>query len=272
MAEGYPSPIWPLPDVAPKFATWSFGGGRPFGCKEAACERWHAGIDLTGAPDRAIVVAPEDGVVKNVDRGWSGAAKAVDLVTSSGLFIVLGGFIKNSPAEFGVKAGAKVERGAELGRVLGSYGMIHLETYKAEPTRTRNSVWKKGSQPPAGLLNPTNYVELAAGRPPSLLRSAQRHQALAALGFYDGSLSALWGGPSEAALRAAQLSLGVTADGVWGPATEEAIVAALEERTEDGASPSAPASRRGLWIGVGIGTIGLAGILSWYLCEQSKEN
>ncbi len=58
MAAGADKPAFPLPTVTPKFATWSFGGGRPFGCAVDKCERWHAGIDLTNAPHNALVIAP----------------------------------------------------------------------------------------------------------------------------------------------------------------------------------------------------------------------
>lgn len=168
MAEGDPHPAWPLPNVVPKFATWSIGGGRPYGCDVDECERWHAGIDLTGAPDGALVIAPEDALVVAVDRGWSEGAKATFLRTNSGLFLVLGGFKAGSHKEFGVAAGQQVRKGDKLGRVLGSYGMIHLETYVADG-RTANSVWWKSEPPPDGLLNPTNYVERMVGGRVSLL-------------------------------------------------------------------------------------------------------
>ncbi|MCA9636680.1 MAG: M23 family metallopeptidase, partial [Myxococcales bacterium] len=177
MAEGDPSPAWPMPSVSPKFATWSVGGGRPFGCEGDACERWHAGIDLTGAPEGAEVVAPEDAEVVAVDRGWSGAAKAIFLRTKSGLFLVLGGLQMGSPGKYGITAGKSVRKGDRLGRVLGAYGMIHLETYAAEDRRA-NSVWWKDEPPPDGLLNPTNYVERMVGDRVSLVRSIQRHEAL----------------------------------------------------------------------------------------------
>ncbi len=158
------APAWPLPTTTPKFATWSFAGGRPFACAAATCERWHAGIDLTKAKDGALVVAPEDATIVGVDRGWSEGSKAVFLVTASGLFVVLGGFKAKSHLEFGVQTLSSVAKGQSLGRVLCSYGMIHLETYLlrapgALSDRTANSVWWVKDPPPAGLLNPTKYVE-----------------------------------------------------------------------------------------------------------------
>ena len=81
MAQGDPRPTWPLPTVVPKFATWSLGGGRPFACTQEKCERWHAGIDLTNAPDGALIIAPEDAIVVAIDRGWSEGSKAAFLRT-----------------------------------------------------------------------------------------------------------------------------------------------------------------------------------------------
>jgi hypothetical protein len=68
MAEGGKDPMWPLPTVTPKFATWSLGGGRPSACAQDKCERWHAGVDLTGAPQGALVVAPEDALIVGSTR------------------------------------------------------------------------------------------------------------------------------------------------------------------------------------------------------------
>ncbi len=226
MAAGDPKPTWPLPSVVPKFSVDSIGGGRPFACKSGKCERWHAGVDLTKAPDGSLIVAPEDATVIGINRGWSEGSKAAFLRTTSGLFIVLGGFKLNSHKEFKIVEGAQVRKGDKLGRILGSYGMIHLETYAAG-TRKANSVWWEADPPPDGLMNPTNYVERMVGNVVTLTTPAQRHQALATLGYYKGELGAAWGPASEAALRLAQGALGLAADGLWGPKTETAIRSAL---------------------------------------------
>ncbi|MBK8265625.1 MAG: peptidoglycan-binding protein [Nannocystis sp.] len=266
MAGGASDPAWPLPTVTPKFATWSFGGGRPFGCEHDKCERWHAGIDLTGAPDGAVIVAPEDGVIVAIDRGWSSGSKAAFLRTDSGLFLVLGGFKAGSHKEFNVQPGQPVRRRDQLGRVLGSYGMIHLETYTADD-RKANSVWWKGEPPPTGLLNPTHYVERMVGAAGSLLQARQRHEALKTLGFYAGAVAAPWNAASTDALKAAQKALGLTVDGKWGPLTEDAIQRALaapqpdcadgpcvpESPTPATAAPSAPLSW--WWIAGGLGAL-----------------
>lgn len=271
MAQGDSKPAWPLPTVTPKFATWSVGGGRPYGCATDKCERWHAGIDLTGAPDGALILAPEDALVVGIDRGWSEGSKAAFLRTSSGLFLVLGGFKAGSHKEYEIVHGQAVRKGDKLGRVLGSYGMIHLETYAAE-SRTANSVWWRGEPPPDGLLNPTNYVERMVGDKVSLLQTRQRHEALKALGHYAGDVGAAWNTASTEALRTAQKTLGVGVDGKWGPETEDAIQRALAERQgcaagecgrEDGppsrgsTDPLHAIGRLGWWI---IGSATVAGV------------
>ncbi|MDC0720897.1 peptidoglycan-binding protein [Nannocystis bainbridge] len=273
MAQGDPKPTWPLPTVTPKFATWSVGGGRPYGCETDKCERWHAGVDLTGAPDGALILAPEDALVVGIDRGWSEGSKAAFLRTSSGLFVVLGGFKAGSHKEYGITTGQQVRKGDKLGRVLGSYGMIHLETYISE-TRTANSVWWRTEPPPDGLMNPTNYVERMVGDKVSLLQTQQRLEALKTLGYYKGDLSATWGATSTEALRAAQAALGIGVDGKWGPETEDAIQRALAtiqgcsadecspssgSAVTDGASsdPLRAVSRVGWWI---IGGATVAGV------------
>ncbi len=281
MAVGAPKPAWPMPSVKAKFALWSFGGGRPFGCDLGECKRWHAGIDLTGAGGGALVVAPEDSTVLAVDRGWSSGSKAIFLRTETGLFLVLGGVIKGSSKEFEVTSGAQVKRGAHLGRVLGSYGMIHFETYTAG-NRTKNSPWWKDKPAPAGLLNPTNYVERMVGDRISLVRTVQRHQALATLGYFVGPIDALWGPTSTAALLAAQEALGVDADGKWGPKTEDAIIAALEKAEgpqaadePDTPTPSADAggtTDRWRWLTVAGVTVATGATLGAIWHAHRKKN
>lgn len=275
MAVGDPSPVWPLPSVQPKFATWSVGGGRPFGCTLKTCERWHAGIDLTDAPDGVTIAAPEDALVVGIDRTWSEGARAAFLRTKTGLFLVLGGFKAGSHKEFGIETGREVRKGEKLGRILGSYGMIHLETYAAEG-RTANSVWWVSEPPPDGLQNPTNYVERMVGAKVSLVQTRQRHEALAGLGYYAGDVGAAWGPASEAALKAAQQALGLDADGKWGPKTEDAITRMIGD-AHGGAGADGPAKPDGhgadalvasghvgkLVLGA-VGVVGVAvGVLIW---------
>lgn len=166
MAGGDPRPAWLLPDTKPRFADWSFGGGRPFNCAAGECDRWHAGIDCIGAKDGDTFQATEAGTIVGVDKGWSKGSKAVFLETNTGLFLVFGGSKKGSGSEWGIREGVEVAKGQPLGRVLGSYGMIHFETYVGVG-RTANSRWYVGAQPPVGLLNPLNYLQRASGQGPS---------------------------------------------------------------------------------------------------------
>jgi hypothetical protein len=268
MAEGGVDPLWPMPDVTPKFATWSLGGGRPDGCTLETCQRWHAGVDLQRAPDRALVVAPEDGTIAGLDKGWTEGTKAIFFVTDSGLFLVLGGVIAGSHKEWSRKAGDKIKRGGELGRIVGSYGMLHFETYAAGPGRTANSRWWKDDPPPEGLRNPANYVQRMVGQSASLLQTRQRLQALTDLGHYTGDVGAAWGSAATEALKKAQAALGVEVDGKWGPNTEDAILAALqkgpcdalEDCSTGNAGPSSDALRPLRIVGGVVAGLTLAGL------------
>lgn len=233
MAKGDPKPAWPL--QGPRtFSLTSFGGGRPFGCTyppknaKGDCERWHAGVDLTNAKDGTVVLAPEDGTIVAVDVGWSSGSKAVFLQTDTGLFVVLGGTKLGSGKPFGIAKGVKVKKGAPVGRVLGSYGMVHLETYaNPDATRTKNTPWPIGQLPPSGLLNPTWYVQDMLDQPHAFLTDRQKLEALKALGWYAGATTSPWGDEATEALKAAQKAYGLTADGKWGSKTEAAIRQAL---------------------------------------------
>ena len=248
MAQGGESPVWPLPKVKPTYATWSLGGGRPWGCAQDKCERWHAGVDLTGAPEGALVLAPEDALIVGLDKGWTDGTRAIFLRTDSNLFLVLDNVIAGSHKEFGLTTGGRVRRGEKLGRIVGSYGMLHFETYAATPGRTAHSRWWKDDPAPEGLLNPINYIERMVGVDGSRIQTRQRLQALKDLGYYKGDVGAAWGNAAAEALKQAQAALGVDADGKWGPLTEDAIQKALQpacaagECQAEGATATDPAS------------------------------
>lgn len=228
MSYGSARPVWPLYGVKPRFAEWSFGGVRPFGCKDD-CTRWHAGIDLINAPDRAIVLAPERMEIVGVDRGWRKGSKAVTGLTDTGLFLVFGGTLHGGGDEFAIEEGMTVEAGAPIGRVKGSYGMIHFETYlDLNGRRMANSQWPIGQEPPTGLANPLNYVQLAAGFPTTFANWHQRRAALRDLGFEPAD-DGPWGEADKDALIEAQAGINenngetLDVDGVWGPQTDEVI-------------------------------------------------
>ncbi|MCY1065622.1 peptidoglycan-binding protein [Nannocystis sp. RBIL2] len=285
MAGGADKPAWPLPTVTPKFATWSLGGGRPFGCTTQTCERWHAGVDLTNAQNGALVIAPEDGMIAGLDKGWTDGTRAVFLRTDSGLFLVLGGVIAGSHKEFGVVHGQRVKKGDKLGRIAGGYGMLHLEAYKAEPARTANSRWWKDDPPPTGLLNPTNYIERMVGDNMSLLQTRQRLQALADLGFYKGDVGAAWGPAAVEALKAAQTALKIGVDGKWGPETEDAIQSALqaqppcgslEDCNSESVAEGSPSKSTDLFvslkiIGGVVAGLTLAGVAAAFIMSSSQS-
>jgi hypothetical protein len=280
MAQGGEDPLWPMPAVRPKFATFSLGGGRPSSCTLETCQRWHAGIDLQNAADRAVVVAPEDGTIAALDKGWTEGTKAIFFVTDSGLFLVLGGVIAGSHKEWSRTKGDKIKRGGELGRIVGSYGMLHFETYAATPGRTANSRWWKDDPPPEGLLNPANYVERMVGQGGSLLQTRQRLQALAYLGYYTGDVGAAWGPSAIEALKKAQAALGVEADGKWGPNTEDAIQQALQktpcdslEDCNEGAAPGSSSDALSSMRIVGGVVVGLtlAGITAAILVTMRRR-
>ena len=50
-----------------------------------------------------------------------------------------------------------------------------------------------------------------------------RQQALADLGYYNGTADGIWGPVSKGALITFQRSAGLVADGIWGPRTEAAL-------------------------------------------------
>lgn len=165
MAKGSDRPLWPLKDGKTQTSfksSASFGAARTSGSK-----RWHVGIDIP-AKRGDIVVAMEDGELvckgKTCEQGWSGPdAKAVLVANDSGLVVLYGALIPGSYKEFGLGPGSRVKRGQPLGRI-GTYpagsSMLHLETY-AKGTKN-NAPWYQGKPPPPEVLNPTDYLRLAA--------------------------------------------------------------------------------------------------------------
>jgi hypothetical protein len=62
----------------------------------------------------------------------------------------------------------RFKKGHKLGRVLGSYGMIHLETY-GDKDRKANAVWRVGNPIPRGLHQPHKIRrEHGRRRPPAV--------------------------------------------------------------------------------------------------------
>lgn len=165
MARGADRPLWPLKDG--KTQT-SFKSSASFGApRTSGSSRWHVGIDIP-AKRGDVVVAMEDGELvckgNTCEQGWMGAdAKAVLVQNDSGLVVLYGALIPGSYKEFGLGPGSRVKRGQPLGRI-GTYpagtSMLHLETY-AKGTKD-NAPWYQGKPPPPEVLNPTEYLRLAA--------------------------------------------------------------------------------------------------------------
>ena len=110
----------------------------------------------------------------------------------------------------------------------------------------------------------------------SLIQTRQWHEALQALGFFKGDIGASWGPPSEVALKAAQTSLGISADGKWGPQTEDAIQKQLgapcvgdacKPADEGVAKADIPGTSRGIAVGLAVGAAALTavavGVVVW---------
>jgi murein DD-endopeptidase MepM/ murein hydrolase activator NlpD len=164
MAAGDPAPAWPL--VHPERAiTGDFAECRPF--RDPRCPRHHAAEDLP-APQGTIVIAPEGGVLVEVrDTFHEGTGVMLLQTDGGGPVIGLGEVEPGSWREFAVDEGARVLKGQAVARV-GRLDMLHFETYRSG-TRT-TSPWERGARPPASLLDPTDYLERAAGwpvRPPA---------------------------------------------------------------------------------------------------------
>jgi murein DD-endopeptidase MepM/ murein hydrolase activator NlpD len=157
-ARGSSSPAWPLRGSSSRSVSADFGDARPFGSSSPS--RRHAGEDLR-APRGTDLVATEAGRVVSIDRDWydaaSGERTGVLLVElDSGIVVAYG---ELEPASIAVTEGQRVARGELVGHV-GATKMLHLETYRSGTTRTHQ--WPWAGPPPAELLDPTQYLRLAA--------------------------------------------------------------------------------------------------------------
>lgn len=172
-AAGHPTPVWPLPDVAKRVATY---GGLAFGAQRKIGARHHAGVDIL-ASRRDIVVAPESGEIVASQTFNGPDAHALLVQTDTGPVLLLGEVSPGSWSEFGVAVGSRVTAGQPVARVgvnPGGSTMLHFETY-TEGT-DRNAQWWKGSAPPSGLLNPTRYLEQAAAGDPIAPVPTEEHE------------------------------------------------------------------------------------------------
>lgn len=166
IAEGDPAPAWPLASDDRRI-TADFGRPRADG------RRIHVAEDLP-APEGTVVLAPESGTVTNVHEFTSRPSSRADtevllLATDTGLTIALGEILPGSWSAYGIVAGARVRKGQPIARV-GGLGMLHLEIYRG--TRRTTSPWWHGRPPPDGLLDPAEYLHLAARGTPAIVPHA----------------------------------------------------------------------------------------------------
>lgn len=153
MATGVQSPVWPLPDVTRK--RWTFGASRSQG------KRRHAGVDLY-AVRGSVVLAPEAGLVIRSQRFNGPRAHALLIQLDSGPVVLLGEVEPGSWLKYNAGPGARVQAGqpvADVGINPRGDQMLHYEMYT--PGTRKNHRWYTGQQPPANLLNPTQYLKSA---------------------------------------------------------------------------------------------------------------
>lgn len=163
VAQGAATPFWPMPSIAKRVATY---GGKAFGASRRQGRRRHAGVDIL-APQGAEVVAPESGTVVATQRFNGPLAHALLIQTDTGPVILLGEVEPGSWNQYNAGIGSRVEAGqpvAQVGINPGGSTMLHYEMYR-EGT-AQNHQWWKSAAAPTELLDPTVYLEAAAGGEP----------------------------------------------------------------------------------------------------------
>lgn len=258
-----PPPLWPLPGVPTNYWVRSQGYKRPFSCDndEIKCERWHVGIDLAGGrAGGAEAVACETCTVISTST-WKYDTHVVFVRNhTSKTLATYGGLQTPLP-----KPGTELAAGARIGTMGTAYTGLHFELYEDDGSRTRPNPWFIGKDPPSGLLSPVNYVQAAAGDPQTRETVIQRHDALRRLEVYAGPVRAPWVKASTDALVSAQKLLGLDADGVWGPQTEQAITRALQVMGDDPNGTPQPVSTSTPlpWVKIAVGVSVAAGVILW---------
>lgn len=155
-ARGSSSPAWPVEDASSHPVTADFGDGRPYGSSSPS--RHHCGEDLP-APEGSHLVAVEDGRVVWISRDWYKGNGAVMLQLDSGPAVNYGEVNTRSLDELGMRVGTRVRRGQRIAR-SGTTDHVHFETYRKGTKRSYD--WSWTGKPPAQLLDPTEYLRLAA--------------------------------------------------------------------------------------------------------------
>ncbi|PCC66466.1 M23 family metallopeptidase [Nannocystis exedens] len=152
-------PLWPLPTPRQEEfnASTRFEAKRPWG--SAPQQRYHCGVDLRASKNTPIL-APEDLIIVDVDRGWQGPAKATLVHTISGKSIIAGCTALGSSPKVGtlVKAGQEFAR---VGQYAGGSSMLHFQLYdtKISSSQANNAQsWRVNTPRPAHLLDPMPYL------------------------------------------------------------------------------------------------------------------
>lgn len=174
-ARGSANPLWPIGGDAKNrtpIARWArgrvtndFGNARPYGAANPT--RHHAGEDLN-APRGTLLLATERGKVVAIDESWyrntAGTMTGATYVQlDSGIVVNYGETEPGSTKALGLEVGSVVERGDPVGKV-GATLMVHFETYVTGTTASQQWPWK--GAPPARLLDPTEYLQLASSTVP----------------------------------------------------------------------------------------------------------
>lgn len=170
-ARGASDPLWPLAEdtrSASPSSSWArgrvsadFGDARPYGASSPS--RHHAGEDLR-APRGSLIVATERGTVRAIDDDWYEGTGVLLVAFDSGITANFGEIEPSSPLDLGLAVGTVVERGQAIARV-GATGMLHFELYSGAQRRTFQWPWTGAA--PAELLDPTQYLQLAATTVPA---------------------------------------------------------------------------------------------------------
>ena len=126
------------------------------------------------------------------------------------------------------------ELGYYTGPIDGVYGSATFEAVKALQTDL-------GVQPVDGKYGPVTHDALAEAKGGAATAFATEVQTmLATLGYYTGSVDGIYGAGTAEAVKAFQTDAGLTADGIVGPDTLEALVKAVQ--AADASAESTPTS------------------------------
>jgi peptidoglycan hydrolase-like protein with peptidoglycan-binding domain len=126
------------------------------------------------------------------------------------------------------------ELGYYTGAIDGVYATATFEAVKALQTDL-------GVQPVDGKYGPVTHDALAEAKGGAATAFATEVQTmLSTLGYYTGAIDGIYGAGTAEAVKAFQTDAGLTADGIVGPDTLEALVKAVQ--AADASAESTPTS------------------------------